>query len=218
MDVDPGAELTADTMRQMNSIDTLIAQMETDRAIIKTAEAIFGGAMGIAAEAVPVLKIATASKDLVKNIIAAVQRAIELNNFLDLLGSSKNAHNVYGEAWVNRVQSSRVQMSQALINALLQAAQIIGATAAMSGLGSAAGVALEKGAAAGQIASDKLYAFADKVKLASAWNKLMEVKANPGDRILMLSGATRPSRNMPSPTVRRNLATLLRAKACAAPA
>jgi hypothetical protein len=172
-------------MRQMNSIDTLIAQMETDRAIIKTAEAIFGGAIGIASHAVPVLKIATASKDFVKNIIAAVQRAVELNNYLDLLDSSKNAHNVYGEAWVNRVQNSRVQMSQAMINSLLSAAEIIGASAAMSGIATAAGEAIEKGAAAGKIASDKLYAFADKVKLANAWNKLLEVREKPGDRILM---------------------------------
>src|SRR5262249_39854464 len=124
-------------------------------------------------------------KELVKNIIAAVQRAVELNKYLDLLGSSKNAHNVYGEAWVNRVQNSRVQMSQAMIKSLLKAAEIVGASAAMSGIASHAGVALEKAAAAGTVATDTLYKLADKAKLAMAWNKLMEAKDNPGDRILM---------------------------------
>ena len=70
-------------MAEMYDIDRMIQQMERDRVILQAAETVFDAAVGIGENIIPSLTIMKAGKAFIKNVVAAANRAIQLNKFLD---------------------------------------------------------------------------------------------------------------------------------------
>ena len=171
--------------QESNSIDKLINQVQADRAMLQMAENIFDSGIKTAAEFFEPLKMVSSGKDFVKNLILAVRRALELKEWIDLRTDAINAASVQGFAFANRVKNLQIQVSDKTLEAVLELAQLIGAAASCSGIGSAAGVALSKGAAATQAIKDLVMDAFKEADLRRQWKLYLNCLANPYDRAQM---------------------------------
>jgi hypothetical protein len=135
-------EETRQAMADLYDIDALIAQMQKDRAIIETAEKLVDTLGGALTTLVPALEAVIEGKNMIKNIVAALERGAELNAFLDRLNEAKCAGSVYAESISKRIQAADIAASQSMVDAVLAAAKMIGAATSSSGVGAPIGAAI----------------------------------------------------------------------------
>ena len=123
-------------------------------------------------------------KDFARSVAAAVERAIQLNEWLDHLEDTQNSMSPYAPAIKNRVKNTKVQLSQkTAVQAALQLAQAAGAAAACSGISACGrGAATEKAAFAAEKGIDLIYKIKTKAEMDAQWRLFKEAFANPDNR------------------------------------
>ena len=184
--IDPETDpLAQKAMAEMYDIDRMIQQMERDRVILQAAESVFDSAAAIGGELLPALKVLKAGKKFIKNVVAAANRAIQLNKFLDSLNTAKTAMSAYAPAIEKRVRDTRVQLADKTIEAILECAHIVGATLSMTPL-SPVGKTVElaaTGAHAAKGISDIIFSEREKQQ---AWSAYQAALKDPGNRKLKM--------------------------------
>ena len=184
--IDPETDpLAQKAMAEMYDIDRMIQQMERDRVILQTAEAVFDSALSIGKELLPALKVLKAGKEFIKNVVAAANRAIQLNKFLDSLNTAKTAMSAYAPAIEKRVRDTRIQLADKTIEAILECAHIVGATLSMTPL-APVGKSVELAATGAQAAkgiSGIIFSEREKQK---AWSAYQAALKEPGNRKLKM--------------------------------
>ncbi len=182
-----------DALANLYDIDTLIAQMEADRAQIELLNAIIDAVGGVLTLIVPQLGGVLKAKQFAMNVVAAVRRSQELITFTALVSDAKKATSPQAYALLSQVDELKHQLTSDTIDAALNLGQAICISAAgaadLSGIGAAAGAGL-KGAAAGleamQQAKDLLYKKFKERKVKRAWQRYRKALDNPEDRIVII--------------------------------
>ena len=179
-DPDQDPEVQA-ALAEQYSIDALITQMEMDRAVLAAAEGIFDASADVAATIIPALAALKAGKSFIKNVVLAAKRAIELNTFLDSLDDANAACSAYADPIKKRISDTRYQLTNNVLEAILQCAIVVGATMSATPL-APAGVVVQKAAEAGKSAKDLARMFYEESELQSAWSLYQTALKNPLDR------------------------------------
>lgn len=166
---------------QMASIEQLIAQLQRDRMILDTLEKLAGSAAAVIDAFVVGIGVGAAVEFSV-NAIKAVNRAKELNEWVDNLQDSQRSGTVYDEAFMNRVRSSRVQLSQDVEKAAIALAKFVGDTATMSGIGAGAGAIIKGAASAAGVAADIAFKAYSMAEAERGWNLYQAALKEPANR------------------------------------
>lgn len=179
---DQGGSNAADT----RSIEILIKEMKRDRLIMEMALKLVSGGASLIEKVIPPMAIGGAAIKLAANLIKASQRAMALNAWI---GNQKDLHKAvssFESSAANFVKNQAEQFSHYAIQAALELARMIGEIVSCTGISSAAGVAIAKGAALAIVAEDISYQFYKKADLENAWRVTRKAWANPNSRKLGL--------------------------------
>lgn len=180
---DQGGENAADT----RSIELLIKQMKRERMVMEMALKLMSGGAALIEKVVPPMAVGGAAIKLAANLIKAAQRATALNTWI---GNQKDMHRAvsgFETSTANFVKNQAEQFSHYAIQAALELARMIGEIVSCSGISSAAGVALSKGAALAIASEDVIYQFYKKADLENAWRVTRKAWAHPDSRKLGLA-------------------------------
>jgi hypothetical protein len=170
----------------LRSIENLIKEMVKDRMMMELATQLVSGGVGVVAKFVPVLGTADAAIGLAVNLMKAADRAMELNKWINNQKDMKRAVSSFESSAMNFVKNQAEQFSHYAIQAACKLAQMIGEIVKCSGLASAAGEAVSKGAALASAAEELSYQFYKEVDLIRAWKVTKKAWAHPESRKLQL--------------------------------
>jgi len=172
--------------QDVSSIDSLIAEMMKDQMILQMATGVAKGGLAMAAKWVPALGAATVAIQLAENLMAAGNRALQLNAWIKNQKDLRSAQDALESSAKNFVKNQGEQFSHYSIQAAFQTAQLIGKVLELSGIASAAGTAVAAAADAGAEAEKVIYEFYKKATLEAAWKLTQKALRNPKNRRLGL--------------------------------
>jgi hypothetical protein len=169
-----------------SSIDALIAKMAKDRMIIDMAFKVSQAGASAAAKFVPALGAADAAIALVANILAAANRAMELNKWMQNKKDFAAAQSVMTSASQKFVTTQRDQFSHYAIQAAVEAARLIAEVGKLSGMAAPIAAAVSASASAAGELEKVIKQFYDAKVLEDAWKTTSAAFANPNNRKLGL--------------------------------
>jgi len=169
----------------MRSIETLIKQIEKDRKILAMVENL-SKAGDIVEKLVPAMGGYAAARDLALNAYKAYERAKEVHEWRDNLRDTKNAHNIYGEAFMNRVNNAAVLLTRDISRAMADLARLIGYGAQHSPV-APAGVIVAKSAESAKALMEVAAKAHDMRRAAVGWKVYKSAIENPMNRKLKRS-------------------------------
>jgi hypothetical protein len=178
-----GKDQLTDT--DLKSIGKLIAKMQRDRMIIQTASSVGGAGFAIASQFFAPMAIAGTLIKFLEMLTAAVNRAIELRNWVDASTMAFNAVSPYFTAIENFVKNQAEQFSHFTIKAALIAVQAAAQIVQVVGVGTyaqAVGLIVEKGAKLAETIEDLAYKFYKEATLRAAWKVTKPALKNPSNR------------------------------------
>jgi hypothetical protein len=173
-------------MAEARSIDNLIKQMQRDKIIMDMAVQVVSGGLEMASQFFTPLSAASAGVQMAASLMAAAQRAMDLNDWLKNEKDAISAGSVFTSSVKNFVTNQSEQFSYHAIKAALQAAQMIGGILSCGGVTSAAGAALNKVASLAEVGVDQLKQFYDEAEMKRAWALTRQALDNPNNRRLGL--------------------------------
>lgn len=184
-------ELTEDealspAARDAMSIETLLKQLQKDRALLMMAAKLANGGLKLAEQFCAPLAAASAAVRFVEAVVQAANRMIQLNRWVHNVRDAKSAQSVYSSAAQNFVKNQSEQVSHYTIVAALELTQMIGAIMSSSGMGAIAGEAVNKSAVAAAAIESAVYAVYKEVDLQVSWRATKESLRNPKNRKLAL--------------------------------
>ena len=192
-----GSEDLEKVRAEFDNIDKMIADLESRQNYVKIAEAVYDAGLGIGAQFAGVLKLATAGKDLIKNVIAAARLTTAIAAWKTKRRDALAAASVQGFAFANRLENLQFQTDDAQAKKLLNIAQVLATAIGAAGpLAAALGpFGLLVGKAASEIAGKALDAksammdivrdYKKDAELKKAWDAYQKARRNPDDRIQM---------------------------------
>jgi len=168
------------------SIEVLIQEMQRDRMIMEMAQKLMSAGATVVEQFVAPMAVGGAAIKLAANLIKATQRATMLNTWINNQKDMHKAVSSFESSAANFVKNQGEQFSHYAIQAALELARMIGEIVSCSGISSAAGLALAKGAALAIAAEDIAYEYYKKADLENAWRITRKAWANPDSRKLGL--------------------------------
>ena len=169
----------------MRSIETLIKQIEKDRKILAMVENL-SKAGDIVEKLVPAMGGYAAARDLALNAYKAYERAKEVHEWRDNLRDTKNAHNIYGEAFMNRLNNAAVLLTRDISRAMADLARLIGYGAQHSPI-APAGVIVAKSAESAKALMEVAAKAHDMRRAAVGWKVYKSAIESPMNRKLKRS-------------------------------
>jgi len=184
----PNSEEEQDAQKRamdMRSIETLIKQIEKDRKILAMIENL-SKAGDIVEKLVPAMGGYAAARDLAINAYKAYERAKEVHQWRENLRDTRNAHNIYGEAFMNRLNNAAVLLTRDISRAMADLARLIGYGAQHSPIAPAGAIVAESAESAKALMEVAAKAH-DMHRAAVGWKVYKSAIANPMNRKLKRS-------------------------------
>ncbi len=169
-----------------SSIEVLIKKMQRDRMIIELAAKIAQGGTAVMAKFVPGLGAVNAAVNMAANIMAAAQRAVDLNRWLKNRDDFRQAVSSLSAPAQNFVNNQKEQFSHYTIQAACDLAQFIGESLKLGGITAGAGAIVSASAGAAKTTEEVLYDLNREMKLEAAWKRTVKARENPRNRRLAL--------------------------------
>ena len=179
-------ELKADGMKVAGLIDRKIKALKQQQALIKWGATVAGMGFDVASKVIAPLAIGGSAVALAQNILLAVQRTRDFVAWVDSNRDMVRAASPYSSAVGNFTKNAAVQALHYEISAAVELVKIIGAVTECSGLGAAAGKAVQAGATIAGAIEALLYEANKRYDLEKAWIQYRLALVRPENRKLGL--------------------------------
>jgi hypothetical protein len=170
----------------VRKIEALIKQMKRDRAIMQTAVKLLEGGIDIVSKFVAPLRAGGEAIKLAANLVAAAQRATDLNRWLGVVGDMRGAQNPLSSSAKNFVSNQKEQLAHYAIQSALNLAKMIGSILECTGIGAAVATPLAAAATAASSAEEILRDLKKDAELEATWKLTLRAFKNPKNRKLGL--------------------------------
>lgn len=170
---------------ELKSIGKLIADLKRDKFIMETASAIGSAGFAVAQQFFAPMALAGTLIRFTETLVKAIDRAIEMRNWLDANEAAMNAVSPYLTAIQNFVKNQAEQFAHHTIKAALIAVQAAGQIMQIAGAGTyaqAAGLIVEKGAKLAETMEDLIYKAEREATLRKAWKITKKALNDPKNR------------------------------------
>ena len=174
------------TGAEASNIDKMIADLLRDRMILKIATQIATGGADFLAQFVPALGAVSAGIKLAANLVAAAQRAQQLDAWIKAQKDLAAAQSALSSSAANFVKNQGQQLAHYSMQAFFAAAQLAGKITELAGPASPAGTILAAAAGASAKAEEMLMERKDKLDIEKAWKVTYKSLRNPKNRQLGL--------------------------------
>ncbi len=171
---------------EASNIEQMIAALLRDRMVLKLATQIAQGGAAFLAQFLPGLGAASAGIKLAAALMAAGQRAQQLDLWMKSKSDLKNAQSELSSSAANFVKNQGQQLAHYSAQAFFAAAQLAGEIAKLSGPAAGAGAIISASAVAGAKAEDLLMDLKKKYDVEAGWKATQKALRNPGNRRLGL--------------------------------
>ena len=180
-------------LEDLYSIDSLIAQIERDRATLEMFNLIFDAAGAVITTFVPQLGGPLKAKAFAMNVVAAAERSYDLITFTSLVDDARKATSPQAAALLAQVDELKRHLTNDTLEAAIAFGQAVALTVAAAGdltagamgTGAAAGVAgraVSSGLDLFKKAKDLLKKKFEDKKTKQAWEMYKKALSNPKDR------------------------------------
>ena len=174
------------TGAEASNIDKLIADLLRDRMILKIATQIAQGGAEFLAQFVPALGAVSAGIKLAANLVAAAQRAQQLDSWIKAQQDLSAAQSALSSSAANFVKNQGQQLAHYSMQAFFAATQLAGKITELAGPAAPVGTIIAAVAGASAKAEQMLMDRADKVQIEKAWKVTYKSLRNPRNRQLGL--------------------------------
>ena len=179
-------ELKADGIKVAGLIDRKIRALKKQQALIKWSATLAGMGFDLASKIIAPLAIGGSAVALAQNILLAVQRTRDFAAWVDSNRDMIRAASPYSSAVTNFTKNAAMQALHYEISAAVELVKIIGAVTECSGLGAAAGKAVQAGATIAGAIEGLLYEAKKRYDLEAAWTQYRMALTRPESRKLGL--------------------------------
>jgi hypothetical protein len=179
-------ELKADGIKVAGLIDRKIKALKKQQALIKWSATLAGMGFDMASKVIAPLAIGGSAVALAQNILLAVQRTRDFAAWVDSNRDMIRAASPYSSAVTNFTKNAAIQALHYEISAAVELVKIIGAVTECSGLGAAAGKAVQAGATIAGAIEGLLYEAKKRYDLEKAWSQYRLALTRPESRKLGL--------------------------------
>ena len=170
---------------ELKSIGKLIAELKRDKFVIQTAFAVGSAGFAVAQQFFAPMALAGTLVKFTETMVKAINRAVEMRNWVDASEAALNAVSPYLTAIQNFVKNQAEQFAYHTIKAALIAVQAAGQIMQIAGAGTyaqAAGIIVEKGAKLAETLEDLIYKAAREATLRKAWKITKKALNDPQNR------------------------------------
>lgn len=174
------------TGSEASNIEQMIAALLRDRMVLKLATQITQGGTAFLAQFLPGLGAASAGIKLAAALMAAGQRAQQLDLWMQSKSDLKNAQSELSSSAANFVKNQGQQLAHYSAQAFFAAAQLAGEIAKLAGPAAGVGAIISASAVAGAKAEDLMMDLKKKYDVEAGWKATQKALRNPGNRRLGL--------------------------------
>ena len=170
------------TGAEASNIEQMIGDLLRERMILKLATQIAQGGAAFLAQFLPGLGAVSAGITLAASLVAAGQRAQQLDLWIKAQSDLQAAQSALSSSASNFVRNQGQQLAHYAAQAFFAAAQLAGEITKLAGPASGIGAAISGVAAAGAKAEDLLMDLKKKYDVETGWKATKKALSNPGNR------------------------------------